>query len=436
MEKKNLSDIFGTYSPTFFKMHLDVYHNLEDINAYDENTSALFVHEYIHYLQDITTTFGYMNISMVVDYIKHVNGLIISSPNDRFIPPILPTPSYKDNVYYNNELRKIYLGTSFDEDEIIEFELVPHPKEIFLPEGNESVERYKIEYRNKLNQDKIQYFGAYAILESMAFIIEDILYPNIIKCNKWPYRLAEQIVKKIYHIMLSNRLNVLALCDASLFTYNPAEMFVGTLVRMEAEKYCPQNPEEIYSYCLEGLKFGKRGETSANELYEMNCRAASDQIQSYFTTTTFKDNKSWIENIFDNSRTMRKNNPLFFLQIAQNGPLKSNKTLHDIIKIFGTPMITNLHNDACILHPGDDRWEVHPEYLWAINEIYRLYTHSIDEFKKCALCEFCRLGCHDQKIYNYTNSKCYEPWTRVDDEMLCPFATIWKTWGLENVILE
>ena len=62
----------NSYYPAFFCMDLDIPDAIGNMlrMPMDERAEALFLHEYIHYLQDITTVSGYARIETIVDQIK------------------------------------------------------------------------------------------------------------------------------------------------------------------------------------------------------------------------------------------------------------------------------------------------------------------------------------------------------------------------------
>src|SRR5260221_14717441 len=70
--RTDLETVMGFYAPSFFRMYINTDESLENMDAWSIQTSAAFLHEYVHYLQDLTTTYGLMNISYIVDFIKTV----------------------------------------------------------------------------------------------------------------------------------------------------------------------------------------------------------------------------------------------------------------------------------------------------------------------------------------------------------------------------
>ena len=50
----------GEYYPAFFEMRLKV-DSMIDLNTCSDSDFALFFHEYVHFLQDLMTTYGLTN---------------------------------------------------------------------------------------------------------------------------------------------------------------------------------------------------------------------------------------------------------------------------------------------------------------------------------------------------------------------------------------
>ena len=61
----------GEYYPAFFEMRLKVDHMI-DLNTYTNAEFALFFHKYIHFLQDITTTYSLTNCYYIGEYIQSI----------------------------------------------------------------------------------------------------------------------------------------------------------------------------------------------------------------------------------------------------------------------------------------------------------------------------------------------------------------------------
>lgn len=57
----------GVYFPSFFRIKINK----------EKNIDRILFHELVHFLQDVSTTFGLINISNTVDRIKDLNKIAI-----------------------------------------------------------------------------------------------------------------------------------------------------------------------------------------------------------------------------------------------------------------------------------------------------------------------------------------------------------------------
>lgn len=434
--REQLFTTLGFYRPSFFKMQVNRTDDLEQLNQLSDITSAVYLHEYIHFLQDITTTFGFMNISTVVDYIKYANQSLSNATSTTFRVPVNPRPSLNDNVYFNLNLKKNYIGSV---DDIVSATITNINKTyatVTLRAGNQNIDTVTIDYTDSEGNLNYHQFGSHCIIESMAYLVENSIYPNLIpSAPDFPYRTAEKVVSFEYPVLLNDPLNILALCDISLMSYNPGDFFYSMLLEMKTTNYIPSTPEDIYHFCTSRNSFNYNGATTLNQLFLMTSNTGCCQLCDYFTTNNFGDNKAWINYTISTAVNIRITNPYFILNIARGGKIQSNAYFADVITKIGTPMVTNLNDEGTFYSPLQSSHNILPEYLWAISQIYSMYIKPLTQNNnKCELKHWCRESCIANNVNDFTDANCYNsPWLRVTYlGGLCPFATMWKTWGLEN----
>jgi hypothetical protein len=435
--REKLNTTLGFYRPSFFKMQVNHTDNLEKMNLLADIPSAIYLHEYIHFLQDITTTYGFINISTVVDFIKYANEFAREGISRTFSVPITPRPSPNNEVSFNLKLKKEYVGSGDDVTSATIIKVTKLPKTITLKNGNVSLENIIIDYNDEKGNLCYHHFGSHCIVESMAYMIENAIYPNLLTPTPdFPYKAAHKVIESEYKAFLHNPLNALALCDASLGSFNPGEFFFSMLTKMKTENYLPSTPEDVYSYCSSNVNFNYNGATTLNQLLLSMSNIASSQLCDYFTTQIFGDNKIWINYIISTGVDIRLRNPYFILDIVRGGKIQTNVPFIKLYKQIGTPMVSNLNDEGTFYSPLQVTHNLKPEYLWAISQIYGLYLKSmINNPKKCELKLWCKESCISQNIPDFTDSNCYNsPWLRVTNANLCPFSTMWKTWGMENEI--
>lgn len=433
--REQLNTTLGFYRPSFFKMQVNLTDDLKDLNILADIPSAIYLHEYIHFLQDITTTYGYTNISTVVDFIKYVNEFARGGTSRTFTVPVSPRPSPTNEVFFNLKLKKEYVGSGNDVTTANISAVTKQPKTITLKNGNVNLDNIVIDYLDRGGNKLFHHFGSHCIIESMAYMIENSIYPNLLAPTPdFPYKSAQKVIEFEYPQFLHNPLNALALCDVSLGTFNPGEFFYSMLLKMKSQNYLPPTPEDVYRYCSSNITFNFNGSTTLNQLLLSTSTVASSQLCDYFTTLIFGDNKTWINYTIATAVNLRMTNPFFILDIARGGKIQSNIPFMQVFTKMGTPMVSNLNNKGTFFSPLQNTHDIKPEYLWAISQIYGLYIKPLTSNpKKCELKEWCKESCVAQGKPNFTNTNCYDsPWLRVTDAELCSFATIWKTWGLEN----
>ena len=433
--RQELNSALGVYSPTFLKMLVSTNSSLKNLNVLSDHESAIYLHEYIHFLQDISTTFGYMNISTIVDYIKHVNLNAINDGVSDFQVPFQPQQNGSDFTYYNLQLRTVYLGSSSNiskVDQIID--VLKQDKPIPFPNGNtKNVPEIIIKY--KYNETEGEYkLGSQCISEGMAYGIEQYIYPNLLQSAPvFPYQTASMVADKILPGFSNDPLNVVALCDASLLSFHPGVFYYDSLQEMVKENFYPQKPEDIYDFVTR-IKFNYQNYTTLQQLMIGMGMQASQQLSGYFTTPIFGNNSTWITNLFTRALDLRIRLPHFIIDIARMGKIQGNICFSSVMNILGTPMTVNQDGEGTFQSPLiNHNVSVHPEYLWAINQIFKTYVNPISRFPHCELKLWCQQSCMDQGIADYTDDRCFDhPWERVNDKELCVYAQVWKTWGLEN----
>ena len=425
----NLDTTLGFYTPSFLRMHVRTNKSLKDLAALNDDFSeSIYLHEFCHFVQDITTNYGLMNICRVVEYMKFVNEHILKLPKGDFNVPVCPIPNIDDKEYIGSELSKIYNGSGFDNNVTFKnhrkFKHTVKSKKIVVPE-----EYVVIEYSTSSGEIKKFIFGGLCILESMSYIIQTECYPMCNKSPDLPYLSAEMLVELIYPKFGKNRLNVLALCDASLKLFNPGLFFYETLIRIKNCNLTINNPEDIYKIFneveIESLKDTRsfKGIKSLNGTLEVMKSDAISQILGYFNDSRYLPLKAWLENMIKVAVDFRQKNETFPLEIARNGKISTNPMFVTFLKKIGTPLVTNELGETTLYDPRNV--ELKPDYsmIWAIQQLYSVLRG------KQTHCDLKQL-CNSSGIS--TDERCiYEPWSR-NLEPDCAFGQMWRHWRLAD----
>lgn len=412
MESK-LETLRGYYNPSFYKMHIEADCSLEDVALLSESHLSTYFHEYIHFLQDITTTFGLFNTSIIANRLKYYNALILETPEKEIIVPI--SLDNDDFVSINQKLQILNLGTNNyiqgHPEKVIK--IVERDSDVWLPEPfNRFAKSVEIE-ADIDGEVSIHQFGAICIIESMTHIIQSAHFPKVIH-NSFPYKTAELVVKFIYPELGEKQEIILAVCDISLMSNNPGAFFINLLIDLRTRSWQGE-AKELYSLFHEYYSEGNNIAESFNKAI----RNTGVDITSYFTSNSiFKEEINWIESLLSIAQSLRQDNPSFFLDLY-------NKGLEYFVFLFtklGTPLVINISGEAWFRPPENcQRNVIQPDRLACIFNIFELFENGKIP---CDLKSFCMDTLQ-------VDDRCSQaPWSRSHDNSLCGFCQLWWSWGL------
>lgn len=437
----------GSYYPTFLAMEVDTDESLELLLRFPLNpkTEALFLHEYIHYLQDLTTIIGYANISTIVDQMRwasnKLKGKVINVP-------ITPSSINAYNIDINDQSFIVskgdgeYKGRNPKIQRSLNFELLPKS----MKADSKSSIHVNIEavftFEDEYGQPHSYKVGEHAISESMAYLIENHIYPGVLAQPKdCPYNIVRKVVelkKRIY----SDDLSLIAICDACLMHPFPGVALFNIL---EETNTITQklSPEELFflgtSTKLMKKSGVKDGYLSALERQNI---LAKEQIMGYFSPAYWQNNKECVSAIFDEALEYRKKRPVLMLHIAQSGYIFQNQPLITTVAKLGCCAILTSANELYTFPPRAYSKAIEPDLFVAIHFMYKLlFTNTLPNnhmVQKCPLKEWCSKSFQKQGLPDITvgPADCdHFPWKNASKLKLldqCCFGRVWATYGFQG----
>lgn len=417
----------GEYYPAFFEMRLKVDHMI-DLNTCANAEFALFFHEYIHFLQDITTTYCLTNCYYIGENIQSIVTDINNKhkKGDTIIIPYVYNDN-KDYIEVENQIRIMTLGDVGES--IPSLKITEWSKDYFtnLPnvEGLKEITGICV----SANDSDIFSFGAYAIKENMAYIMERLLTKDFKKSDDYPYCAAEKIVEFEYPEFGRDILNVLALCDCSLMFTNPAHVFYDILKDMKSKNYVPKKPQDLYAQLPNAKISTGNNKTDVFSHFKIIGEEARKKMKSYFYVPNQPElheaYHKWIDKVMDYAIYLRTKTPHFLIELCSMGQARTNSLFADIVKNVGTPLMRDMRQEYFSIKPdGYNGFNV--ELLKAVKQLYNiLHDGKID----CELYPWCK----NSNGINPTIDICLsKPWERCKKPDLCPVALLWKNWGLSE----
>lgn len=418
---RRLSTTLGFYNPSFF--HINIGTNSSFEKFFDKDVSV-FVHEYIHFLQDVCTIYGLNNMYVYSEYIRFATNEIYKSKNKEFIAPIIPNENNHDNVFLNKRICKLTNGDTATIKKVVRIIDITSTVEGTGVSGSDvdSIDCVMVTCIDDKGDENYVSFGAESIMENMAYLMEQIICDKFIPSPDYPYSFAEKIVEYLYPEFGTDMYNVLVLCDSSLLYSNPGKIFVQYLQEMKSKKWLPTKPEDIYDEILPRkiILNGGSDEMTIEDNYEQLAEIVRNQLKGYFhDPELFKEIRTWIDQLILKGQDLRFQNKYFILDFARGGI----DVFIDFVKHFGTPLISNSMGECTFVYPENpDGVEI--GYFYAISQIISFFENGNP---KCELLSICKR--HGNKIDNRCDTT---PWERCRDEFLCPYAMLWKLWRLKD----
>jgi hypothetical protein len=420
------------YRPSFFKMKIDLPIDLSNLNELPDGAFGLYFHEYIHFVQDISTIYGLMNISTINYYIQFCSHKIYNDKNPLFEVPIYIVPKEIDRDYghLNFKLRPIYIGSSIKEKSknISSFN---YRFDDFEYEPGLFVTKVLIQFTDNFNNlSRELEFGGNHVTEGMAYLCEQYHYKSILPdAEAYPYKIIEEIVKIEYPEVLSNKYFLIMICDIALMSYHPGLSFVRLLKFFSLLKIHLSDNLDYKDIYKMGMEEIKGSHVAFSDLIEV----VRKEIKKNFKADYFNPIKDWIDTILDRIKVIRDEVPGFVNDIVTFGKPTENEFFILFMNIIGSPLVLNADDDATISLPNNftpQEENFNPSIFWALNQILKVYSRP--NKTPCELIKFCSNSRLKNPNITVDDNCVHSPWLKTNDKNLCPFALVWHHWSLRD----
>lgn len=232
-DEQILEAIRGQYKLSFMQIELSfpIKHNLstDEIDNYSDKDFATFVHEYIHYLQNISTPWGLYN--SMVKYEKMSYDFAYLQANKDKDNKIPIKVNYPEGLSRRLSRQLITLGRIKPSERIVIDE--SHP--ITISEDSRSYNGVSVRMKNLsfTTIDGAPYqvpIGAWLIMESMTAIFQEYIDPSSVNAHSdIPYNALCKFVRQNYPDIYKDKGKLVAILYSSLFDTNPGMLFLDRL---------------------------------------------------------------------------------------------------------------------------------------------------------------------------------------------------------------
>lgn len=424
---RKLHKILGYYVPAFFEMHVDTDADDLTINKLNHFEMTVLFHEYIHFLQDFATYYGLNRIYVYSEYMHSVINRIYRNSSDNKISVPIKIEDNADNVLLNQQIQKFTSGDDGGEYGILNFTISD-----IIEDSDPLIDNpYMTSIPNVIvssSEGDVVIFGATAITESMAYIMERLCSPAAFKKSpSFPYGAAEMVADYYVPHFSDNPFMVLALCDMSQMSSNPGACFVRVMKGIQSGQLSFNSPEEIYDHFYDQISMTMEGEQSTLLLgFQRLSNVVKQQLKNYLRNMSILDTYyEWIDRLFNFAWEWRKNDRYFLLKMARHHELSTNRAFEFCIYNVGTPLMSNNKGNYFKTPPNGMKVDTDVEYFKAFSQIEQLFSLGL---KECSLYEWC---CKSPQ--STPSELCLSaPWKKVQEKRMCPYALLWKHWNLSK----
>lgn len=432
----------NSYSPGRFMIKLDWEQELPDGNSslsFDtKGKESLFIHEYIHFLQEISTAYGRMKTSCMLMSSLQRSHQIRQSAKTKFKIPIEVDRDLCDEVlYFNEKVSSLYAGASF----IPKLRNVPIKIKSLKP-INYSMLGKQLRYLNCNieTQDSENYeitIGGEILCESMAYLAEknfmDVNCLNKKLNNPYPYLMVNKVAELLYPEIANDDFLLYKIIDLCLSkAYNPGiALYDFFKILREESSHKGMNDDKLVELFNAQLPQSH----SLTVIGEEVIRGVSQCFQGEYYTATI----NWLKELYSRADFIRLSDPIFMKEFFT--PDGISKYAYQLIeKLFGYPYIVNEMLDGIWRPPYNFQLKFNQNVEFHLLSGALEIGHTLKTFDGCRLKQFCEVS-PDSCMPNMVDDICSHPCDKFSAiknssiKRLCPYAAIWKHWGLDGKII-
>lgn len=411
IEEEILQELRGYYSTSFFHIYLQGNFDL-DIENLSKQDLGTFVHEYIHYMQNISTLWGLQCSIVKYDELALFKQQVLNS-TDITLPFQI-----KHSEKLVTAINRIKAGNGTTEyldfkGEKLQIESFDFIRKDCMSETNEYVS-LKVLYGNGtcVNIE----LGAHIIKESMAALYQSFIDPGA-EHDDFPYNIVQLLCDKFFSSICKDKAKIICICHSALFSMQPGSTLMNLLA------HSSKNPiltglDLFDTQCSENVKISDTKKLSVIDFYS--------ELTARFKRSLSKNIKSeidYIQEVLNRLRIDKAKPPI--LSILYDEKELSMDNMLALIHALGIPYIRTLHNgvhfpESVKTQPKNASLDVLE--LITLETLFQYFMNPLKTNYCCPMLYMCDGS-------QYQSNECYEnPWTKRD----CPLGLLNESLNLES----
>lgn len=420
----------GYYIPYYFEIKLKTKENPKSLATLPKEIQRSYYHEWWHYLQNITTTFGVMGTWHVYDWLRQMVAFIQQAPDGLQLPldrsqqtNLRQVQTFLNMQSGGKELNNV----SFPPDEYEIADVITIRDELvedLLPGANLGCIRLSLLHKTRATATYD--FGRTAIAECMALMAEERHYGKEPLMPRYPYRIAQDLAAREYPPVADGEERQLALCDVALMHPLPGWAFYHLLQEMKNDGFSTATGEGVIDY---GMAKYKQWGWDIEKQRHNAVTGLQKVVDELFQHPGYAETVHWLKTVMVMGHNLREEEPYFTLKLFRDDPFGPIMT--QIWLRVGGPHCINEENERCIRLPEHLHQEsafvdaVFPQRLRVVKQFIQLLVAGMVE---CGLYDICA-----NSQPPTVDGRCQTaPWERVHEKEKCPYAAAWINWGFHD----
>ena len=416
---KDLKAMAGAYKPGFMQIQL-THQFKKGFEDFTIEQLGVFWHEYIHYLQNISTPWG-LYMSMVQYKTISYTYAHIQEAGDIIELPLKISKADLDRQWAIINIGRGYYP--FDNNYDKSCQIIDRTKKIKIHRtgeiiGEKTYPNISLEITFIDGTVRNVNLGALIINESMAAMYQIMIDPNA-SHEKYdlPYNLIQILCEQYYPNIAHDRKKLIAICYTSLFSMSPAQVLFDQL------ENAYENPDvsglELYNDFVKNAKIlDNRGKESTVTEFMDDLIARFKQILSQLLDCEL----DYIADVLDKVRISKRLVPL--INIIYNETFNPSD-IETIIDVLGIPFTYNENGEhflpKSIKNPEKDSDDILA--LIANSALYN-YIANPNKYRCCPLRFMCL-----QSQHPVIKEECFDfPWLGEK----CPITGLCEHIGLKD----
>lgn len=382
-----LDFVSGSYDVSFFNIHIDTPKDIDNDFFYDQDNWSTFLHEFIHYLQDLVLPY---TIKQNLSEVRRFIDILYFAQNNGYIK----RPFYNWSQDSINLMQQfcITFGNSGFINQVFNVKNISNTYlEMQGYDGHlDKIRKFRVYgYKMQIETDNANseeyILGARDFLEYIAYKVELKFYPNRTTAPQLPYESIDIIFDKHGLSSVSEEKRI---CVAEFCLYNdaPMHMLIHTLFKDNdfVELLKNADYQKVYEYLMTSRIVTRDG--NGELLTEKTLRRLEQFAEELkYQYDGFDLIVEWISNVnaFIKSNFYGKFllSDIYYMDLTE-----SKELILKIINEIGVPIVSNSKNQYTSLGFSEEEKQQFAQ-IYTLQHFMRFVSSNS---KKCPVYDFCK----------------------------------------------